>query len=342
MQPDKALSLRGWAQWLTLAARQALHNYPITVKRLTLLAHSINAIFRVDAADGSRYVFRIHHQSGRTPEEILSELLWLAALHQEPSLAAPVPVPTSAGELMVRISAPGYGPGVLMGWIPGRFLDQRLQTSHLEQVGAYMARLHTSAYRFTPPSSFVRSRLDSLSHKPAGISEARARRPPDDAESEATALQLVAAACSPAEAEFVTRFLHRIRAAQERLGYSPDTFGLVHGDLHQRNYLFHQGQVRAIDFDDCGYGHYLYDLAVTLFDLRFRPGATKLRQGLFRGYRRVRTLDVEHEQELEFFIDLRELQMMLWMLGRRHHPSLQGVWEREVRETLSYFRRIVS
>lgn len=36
--------------------------------------------------------------------------------------------------------------------------------------------------------------------------------------------------------------------------------GLIHGDLHQENYLFCRGAVGAIDFDDCGYGHFLCQL----------------------------------------------------------------------------------
>ena len=34
----------------------------------------------------------------------------------------------------------------------------------------------------------------------------------------------------------------------------PDVFGLIHAHLHQENCLIHRGEVRAIDFDHCGYG----------------------------------------------------------------------------------------
>jgi Ser/Thr protein kinase RdoA (MazF antagonist) len=62
-----------------------------------------------------------------------------------------------------------------------------------------------------------------------------------------------------------------VRQAQRELGASPDVFGLIHSDLHQENYLFHRGRVRAIDFDDCGWGHFVYDLAVTLSELQHLP-----------------------------------------------------------------------
>jgi Ser/Thr protein kinase RdoA (MazF antagonist) len=61
-------------------------------------------------------------------------------------------------------------------------------------------------------------------------------------------------------------------------------FGLIHADLHQENYLFHGKQVRAIDFDDCGYGPFVYDLAVTLSELEHRADYPTLRAALLAGY----------------------------------------------------------
>jgi Ser/Thr protein kinase RdoA (MazF antagonist) len=45
----------------------------------------------------------------------------------------------------------------------------------------------------------------------------------------------------------------RARETQRAPGDEPETFGLIHGDLHQDNYLFHRGDLRAIDCDDCGW-----------------------------------------------------------------------------------------
>ena len=51
---------------------------------------------------------------------------------------------------------------VLLRWVPGRFVDDGLTPSHLERVGAYMARLQNSGAQFRPPDGFVRGRLDNL------------------------------------------------------------------------------------------------------------------------------------------------------------------------------------
>jgi Ser/Thr protein kinase RdoA (MazF antagonist) len=49
-----------------------------------------------------------------------------------------------------------------------------------------------------------------------------------------------------------------------RLGDGTDQFGLIHADLHLDNALFWRDDVRIIDFDDCGFGYWLYDIAVSL------------------------------------------------------------------------------
>lgn len=344
-QPFDSLTRGGQIRRLAVLARHILTDYPIEARRLTPLTHGDNTTFRVDAADGARYVLRIHRPSRKTPAEVRSELLWLAALQQEPDMAAPVPVAARGGELVTLAGVPGVPEprmAVLLRWLPGRFLDRGLTPGHLARVGAFMARLHTCGARFAPPQGFVRGRLDNLYGKPVGVAEAVARRQVDNPADEAAALELLAAVCAPAEVQLVEQVIQRTRAAQRRVGLGPECFGLIHGDLHQWNYLFHEGQVRAIDFDDCGYGHYLYDLAVTLFNLQAHANKLRLRAALLAGYRSVRPLAPEHEQELQCFMDLRDLQMMLWAIELRDHPLFRATWEAEVREVLDYFKRVIS
>jgi len=74
------------------------------------------------------------------------------------------------------------------------------------------------------------------------------------------------------------------------LSVARDDFGLVHGDLHGRNVLqSRKGDLAIIDFDDCSYHWYLYDVAVSLVWL-FRSGGEydRVRDSLLRGYKRQR------------------------------------------------------
>ena len=88
--------------------------------------------------------------------------------------------------------------------------------------------------------------------------------------------------------------------------------GLIHADLHLGNAIFHRGGVKLIDFDDCGTGHRLYEVAVALWELRDRPDYPAYRDALLDGYRSRRDLDVTH---LDDFIATRQVAFGLWYTG---------------------------
>ena len=60
------------------------------------------------------------------------------------------------------------------------------------------------------------------------------------------------------------------RAAElirERLAFmaaGPDRFGLAHCDLRLDNLLMDKGEIKVIDFDDCGFSWYMYDAAAAV------------------------------------------------------------------------------
>jgi aminoglycoside phosphotransferase (APT) family kinase protein len=53
----------------------------------------------------------------------------------------------------------------------------------------------------------------------------------------------------------------------QELGKDSNVFGIIHRDLHLNNILFHDGEAYVIDFEVCGWGYYLFDVAVTLLSL---------------------------------------------------------------------------
>lgn len=346
MKPFETLSYAGQLRYLRRFAAKALTAYELSDFRLTAIQHEENTTFRVDLANGERYVLRIHRPNLRSTEAVRSEMTWLAALRQETDLVVPEPIPTQNGEFLTLATLEGLPEPrvcVLFHWIPGRFLDARLTPSHLERVGAFMARLQLHGAQFKPPEGFVRGRLDNLTEDARrsagrGTSEAIARRQVDHPEDETSAIRLVTELCSAKDGALVATLIRKMREIQQSVGQTPATFGLIHGDLHQENYFFHQGQVRAIDFDDCGYGYYLYDMAVTLSEVSWRKNTPELRKSFLAGYRSIRELPSEHESYLDTFITFRDLQLMIWKIEMRNHPTFQDNWASDVRVTLNDIR----
>ena len=74
--------------------------------------------------------------------------------------------------------------------------------------------------------------------------------------------------------------------------------GLIHADLHLENALFHEQEIRPIDFDDCGVGPRAYEFAVALWELRQRDDCGAFREALLDGYGRPLPPGIEHLDDL--------------------------------------------
>jgi Ser/Thr protein kinase RdoA (MazF antagonist) len=308
--------MRGQLGRLRRLGEEALHAYDLSPSRLVPLAHEENTTFLAVVGRADRYVLRIHRLSGtpfhppRTIAEVRSETAWLSAIGRETDLVVPEPVPSANGSPLTVAEAdgvPGSRTCVLFRWHPGRFVDGGLTPTHLERVGRFMARLHEHALHFEPPPDFQRWRIGDTTGAVAGYIAAT-----------------VGGVFGPRGRRIAEDVISSTQRVQRELGTDRDVYGLIHADLHQDNYFFHRGQVRSIDFDDCGWGHYAYDLTVTLSEVRRRSGYASLRSALLRGYREVRPFPVEHEAHLEPFYRLRLLQLILWFIEQRDHPAFAG------------------
>jgi Ser/Thr protein kinase RdoA (MazF antagonist) len=91
---------------------------------------------------------------------------------------------------------------------------------------------------------------------------------------------------------------------------------MIHADLHQGNLLVNGQFMTVIDFDDAGFGWYLYDLAVALTHQEDRPGFQKLQDALLRGYRSRRPLSEVDEARLPMFLLVRRLAILGWLHQR--------------------------
>ena len=347
MKPWTTLTSSGQLRRLQELARTALDQYGIEPSRLVPVKHQHNTTIRVTADDEHRYVLRIHRPGQHSLDAIRSETLWLAALKRDTTLPVPMPVPARDGSLVVVATHPGVPEPracVLLRWVDGRFLDASLMPAHLARVGELTARLHEHTARWRPPSGFVRGRVDILTAEARRLSRFNPAAPttapivhPTDADARQT-IRIVTRLCSPEDGKLVEDTIGRVREVLNELGYSPNVFGLIHGDLHQANYCFRRGEVHAIDFDDCGYGHHLFDLNVTLIELQHLPRYPELREALLRGYRRIRPLPAEHVAYLPTFFALRRLQLLVWVLESREHPAFRDEWRPWSRDLLDELR----
>lgn len=290
------LTPSGRARRLRRVATTALQAYDLQVGALRLLTIETNAVYRVDGADGRRYVLRVGRGGhiGHSPGEVRSETEWLAALDRDTDLRVPVPLANVAGELVTLIEAPGVPDPrncVLFRWLPGRLLDQDLSTSNMEAYGALAARLHEHATGFRPSTAFEIVRYD--------------RAFPFD-----QAVVLFDPACctyvTASQREVFAAATERVQAAIDDLRRR-EPMRVLHGDLHRWNVLVDGDGLAAIDFEDLVWGWPVQDLAIALYYLAWRDDYRSLFEAFRRGYERVAAWPVADEAELDTFIAGRAL-----------------------------------
>jgi Ser/Thr protein kinase RdoA (MazF antagonist) len=302
-------------------AQAALNAYGLTDARFEFLRQAGNTLFRVNEARPAsapraelytpgQYMLRIHQPGYQTTEAIELELAWLAAMCREGNVPVPEPVSTLDGRLLTQVSTPGI-PGKrncsLLRWVKGRELKQiEVQPQHYRAQGQLMARLHDHAAHWQSPPGVSKRKYDweGLFREDAGAgipaSEGWALLPP----------------AYVAHFEVVTS---KVKRVMDAWGKGSDVYGLIHGDLGiDANVLFWGGEARAIDFDDSGFGYYVYDLSLALEHCQEDERLPQFRDALLDGYGRVRSLPEDQAKQMELCLAAYYVYLSLWAAAEAH------------------------
>lgn len=302
-------------QRLRRLAHVALAHYAIAPTTLTLVQYRNNAVFHVTAPSGEQFALRIHaatNFTGTAPTysvpEIESEVRWLMALRHDTDLLVPEPVPTQTGAWVPTVGVdvvPEARACVLFRWLPGRFRRAAPQPASYTRLGQVMAALHHHAQQFGRPVGFVRPTLDwdTIFGPVSGLGSV----------AESPLL-------TPRECALFHTLTAELRAGMAQVGQHPDTFGLIHADIHPGNYLMLGNRVGMIDFEDCGYSYFLFDLAQPVLIVAQLSTAAALQAALLDGYSHVRLLPANVDRMLPIFLAARLLLLIkLYALS----PNLQ-------------------
>ena len=266
-----------------------------------LINLSENATYIVESPDGFRSVLRIHRQDYHTWRGIECELAWMEALGTTGGVATPRPIAGHDGALIQQRGHGDLTPRrmvmfeFLQGCEPDPGDDLVLP---FRQLGAIAARTHLHSISWVKPAPFERLTWDDEAVFGSAPTWGDWRDAPGvDA--------AVAATLRSAE-ELVRRRL-------AEYGRSPERYGLIHADMRLANLLIDNNETRLIDFDDCGFGWFMYDFAAGISFMEDHPQVPALRAAWAEGYRSVRPLGDEDEFEIDSFIFLRRMALLAWI-----------------------------
>ena len=289
---------------LTELAQRALSAWDLPQgSALRLINLSENATFAVTAPDGGKWALRVHRAGYHTQAAIRSELAWLQDLRHSGVVVTPVPVVGRNGDIVQIVAQPGLPEPrhvVLSEWEAGEEpgIGQDL-TQAFEILGETTARMHRHARTWARPPGFVRPVWDF--DTALGETAPHWGRWRDGM------------GVNAARADVFGRTVAVIGRRLAAYGQGADRFGLIHCDLRLANLLLDGDRVKVIDFDDCGFGWFMYDAATPVSFYEDAPQVPDLIAAWVRGYRRIADLSPADEDEIATFVMLRRLLLVAWI-----------------------------
>ena len=233
---------------------------------------------------------------------------------REAGIATPAVIPTPDGELFVRVGFAGLAHEHqcdLLSWVSGTPLGSAEERSFSAEeavartylaTGRLAARIHNQATSWSRPAGFERPSWDE-----AGcLGQDALWGHWSDLDCLTAEERTVLADAAEVAMEVLGRF-----------GKTPDRYGLVHSDLVPDNLLDDGAQTSVIDFDDCGFGWHLWEMATGVY---WHLGGDSYRPALdsfVQGYREHRALPDDHLALLPVFLLVRGLVYLGWIHTRR-------------------------
>jgi Ser/Thr protein kinase RdoA (MazF antagonist) len=306
-------------QHLEAFSHQILSRYPIDVKSAVSINYEYNATLKVETADGQLFALRMNTNSPRTPENLRAEIAFVRFLAEDGRVRVPRPIENREGNFYTSILHEASGRMfhcVLYSWILGEELEDEPTDEQLSALGVAMATMHVAAQGFELPEGSSLPTFDDplwwtedflLSGKSVLDAEAK---------------------------DLISRALSAIKSGVAKY-FANGTPMLIHADMHGGNVLWYQDSLSVIDFDDCGFGFPLQDLATALYylDTPEQDAAFK------RGYASIAPVPECSEQDMKMLFLQRRIVLLnyLYETSNLEHRSMIPDYQEETLRRIRNF-----
>ena len=304
---------------LTRFASEILKNYGINDAEVECINFEFNATFSVSTQSGQKFALRLNINSTRVLSNILAETQWVRDLARRPSINVPAPIATLDDQFVVSALHFDSGQtiyGVMYSWLEGEEIGDEPTLDQLRTVGKAIALMHENDSDFElrdgaelpifnnffwGNEDFLFSDKSSLSSEDRSLFE-EAR-------------------------DLIMQFTDEL--------YASSPVRIIHADFHGWNLMWHEDQLFIFDFDDCGFGIEVQDIAVALYWLN-TPAAGA---ALLEGYRSVRPLPTYSDNAMKALLLQRRLMLLNYLFETKnaeHKEMLPAYLKRSI-ELVSTF-----
>ncbi len=274
---------------------------------ITLLKYSENYNWLVETGS-NKYVLRLCRPGYHSTEELLGELLWIQELEKSADVRMPVVIKNNQGELLTQLSEYNC---TMFSFLEGttlRGIDGEELLGYLQEIGTITAKLHCQVQQWSGANELIRFtwNFEDLLGKDARVGDWRNH--PRLSEEERIVYE---------KSEQI------IGEKLEQYGKNPDNYGLIHSDFNINNVLVDQGKVQVLDFDDCGFGWFLYDLSTSV--LEYDEGIREKIAAWVKGYEKERKLSEIDKSMIPTFIVMRKIVRIGWIASHMENDTVKKV-----------------
>lgn len=306
-----------------------------TKSEVSLLKYSENLTYLVkDRKTQNKYVLRLYRMGYHDPEEMLGELKWIHQLKKDVDIRIPSVYAGKDGKLIQNIHLGEENQQEvfvsLFEYIEGHTLRELTLAeiqNYIEKIGEITAQFHLHALGWEESSTLNRFSWDfeSLIGRDARWGKYDTLK-----------------VLKKEEKSVCERAVHLIKKRIEQYGKSKERYGLIHSDLNLNNVIVQGEEIYVIDFDDCGYGWFLYDLATTVLEF-FNEELITYIEKWKKGYQKYRHLAVEDEAEIMTFVLLRKIVRLGWIATHQENDTVKGIkkeyYDQTIRLAIEYVEK---
>jgi Ser/Thr protein kinase RdoA (MazF antagonist) len=288
-------------------------------------------------APGRDLILRLTHSSHRTAGLVKGELDWIHYLHENgANVCRPI---QSVRDQLVEVIPAGDTCFIATVFERARGIRASAGDPEVWNAGLFrswgrtIGRMHALTTRYAVPDPAIKR---PEWHDEDLIVNARHYLPASEADALAALEECVA----------------WLRA----LPQEPDSYGLIHTDVHQANFHLHEGTITVFDFDDCTYHWFVFDLAIPLYYSLLRVPrdevskreqlAQELFTHLMEGYEEEHHLGPFWIRQIPGFLRFRDLQLYVFCFKKFDMSDLQegqarffNLLKANMREGISWFPR---
>ncbi|MCL1858397.1 MAG: phosphotransferase [Oscillospiraceae bacterium] len=281
---------------------QVAELYPFDVNTIRLInsdKYSPNDIYSF-TKDNKKYILRIATHSENNLFKTTGEMEWLAFLHER-SIPVSMPLPMKNGQLVESLisSDNKYHAVCTFEKAKGKHCEKNNPNTWnqyiIEDWGYVMGCMHFETKDFqVSDSRYMRGVFDGKDIDGSDILEKVFSQIPD-----------------------IQKYADNLIPNLLSLPRTKDTYGLIHNDMHQNNFLVKNNKVHVFDFDDSIYGYFALDIGIALqHALHNADGnqskAEKIIYSFMQGYKKANTLDTHSLKSILSFMKYRQLCNFAW------------------------------